>query len=565
MYCKRCGSSIPGSSRTCPFCGAEQSANKPKRKGKKLGTVLLVLALCAAVSVVAVKYGGRGGPGLPAGTERPAILPTSGQGAAVVECRTSGEFVSEISQLIGEYGFGEGDGEFACRRLIASGMSDEDAAESGAVRAVKSPDGVWVLQFDTAEAAQEALTRLTPASGSGYVEADKPVIAYAADPNMGSWGTQDLGADVFAAVLSTETYTPVTVAVVDSGVAEHAALDGHISSGWDMIEDDREAQDENGHGTHVAGIVLDVACGLDISVMPVRVLNGEGKGSSLTVSLGIRYAADNGADVINLSLGGLHSNYKDDSVAYALGKGVTVVVAAGNDSSDTAAFCPAHIDGCITVSAVNESLDLADFSNWGSEVDFCAPGVGVCSTVPGGYAYLNGTSMAAPHISGLAALLKASGLAESPADIQALLQSCSQDLGTPGWDEQFGYGLPRIDLLTELIYSPPYADTIFDGTYWNIVTGQTMGSMFQAEFSPDGSLLALSTGGLYITPGTYTYEDGVLTLTFGWVNGVRFIQDGSGGFISEQEYEMQVGYDSYVVTPSDGALFKEYADPALIE
>ena len=193
--------------------------------------------------------------------------------------------------------------------------------------------------------------------------------------------------------------------VVDSGVAEHAALDGHISSGWDMIEDDREAQDENGHGTHVAGIVLDVACDLDISVMPVRVLNGEGKGSSLTVSLGIRYAADNGADVINLSLGGLHSNYKDDSVAYALGKGVTVVVAAGNDSTDTAAFCPAHIDGCITVSAVNESLDLADFSNWGSEVDFCAPGVGVCSTVPGGYAYLNGTSMAAPHISGLAALL----------------------------------------------------------------------------------------------------------------------------------------------------------------
>ena len=181
-----------------------------------------------------------------------------------------------------------------------------------------------------------------------------------------------------------------------------------------------------------------------MKIMPVRVLGLNG-GYSSTVGMGIRYAADHGAKVINLSLGGEHSNFKDDNIKYAVSKGVTVVVSAGNEygSIDSLYYCPAHISEAICVGAIDSYDRKANFSNIGSSLDVVAPGVGIVSCVPGGsYESWNGTSMAAPHISALAAMIKLDNPSYTPAQIEQIIQNNCKDLGTSGRDNTYGYGVP---------------------------------------------------------------------------------------------------------------------------
>ena len=126
------------------------------------------------------------------------------------------------------------------------------------------------------------------------------------------------------------------MAVVDSGVdTSHPFLKNKTVGGKDFVDNDNTPNDENSHGTHVAGTIIDCVGSANVKIMPVRVLNAKGSGSVSMVSLGIKYAANNNADVINLSLGGRHSAVQDAAVQYAVGKGSTVIIAAGNDNMDT--------------------------------------------------------------------------------------------------------------------------------------------------------------------------------------------------------------------------------------
>ena len=261
-----------------------------------------------------------------------------------------------------------------------------------------------------------------------------------------SWGVSALQADKYAAYVKSYTARSVKVAIVDSGVSYHKKMDGRILSGIDLVDDDYTPSDQNGHGTHVAGTVVDCTPGIKVYILPVRVMNASGEGSPSVVGNGIRYAVSKGAKVINLSLGGYsHYQYLEDCINYAHNSGVTVVIASGNENENTKNICPAHMTNPIVVGAINSDYKRCSFSNYGSSVDLAAPGDNIISCwVGGGYALASGTSMAAPHISGAAAMYRLMYPNYGSSKTAILLRSFVQDLGASGQDDYYGKGLPKM-------------------------------------------------------------------------------------------------------------------------
>lgn len=207
--------------------------------------------------------------------------------------------------------------------------------------------------------------------------------------------------------------TRVTVAVIDSGICvEHPDLQGRTVAGFDFVERDNDPQDEYGHGCQVAGVIAANANTIGIAgvaphvqIMPLRVLDDRGLGGYALISEAVIYAVDNGADIINMSLAGpFYSQILDDAIRYALDNGATVIGAAGNGGLQGAWF-PAAFPGVIGVGSIDPSLGRSAFSNFGTNVDLYAPGSDILTTSPNGdYELTSGTSLAAPIVSGLAAL-----------------------------------------------------------------------------------------------------------------------------------------------------------------
>ncbi len=251
----------------------------------------------------------------------------------------------------------------------------------------------------------------------------------------------------------------VTVAVIDSGVdARHPDLAGNVLSGYDAIANKAGVStDPNGHGTHVAGTIAAVtgngvgvsAIAPDARILPVKVLGANGSGYMSDTAEGIIWAADHGAGVINMSLGSSSKvTAVSNAISYARSKGVVVVAAAGNErAKGSPTSYPGADEGVIGVGATDSADRIASFSNAGSYVDVSAPGVSIISTYPTAlgraYAGMNGTSMAAPHVAAVAALIKAAQPSLTPDQVQAELQNSAVDLGAAGKDNDFGFG--RID------------------------------------------------------------------------------------------------------------------------
>ncbi len=248
--------------------------------------------------------------------------------------------------------------------------------------------------------------------------------------------------------------TNVVVAVLDTGIdATHPVLAGHVLPGYDFVNEDAIPQDgpepgqpdgpAEGHGTHISGIVLLVAPGS--KVMPVRVLDVDGRGDMVVLAHAIDWAVANGADVINLSLGtDADANLLEVVIAKAQANGVLVTAAAGNDNVVTPQY-PAAYPGVVAVTALDEANHKADFANYGSEwIDLAAPGVSITSTIPVSgsilYATWSGTSMAVPFVSGAAALLRQQFPAAQPSQIADLLVQTGMSLDSynPDYAGQLG-------------------------------------------------------------------------------------------------------------------------------
>jgi subtilisin family serine protease len=283
------------------------------------------------------------------------------------------------------------------------------------------------------------------------------------DPNLGfQWGLARVHAFKAWDILSTTGGAGIIVAVVDTGVdLTHPdfACAGKLLPGTCFVEDGCSPQDDDsrGHGTHVAGIAgacTNNAVGVAgmawaVRLMPVKVLDAVGSGSHSNLARGMIYAVDNGARIINLSLGGTADSVTmSNAVNYAVNHGVLVIAAAGNCAGGGTGcggmvnpiMYPAAYPNVLAVAATDHSDEHAYFSEYHDYVDVSAPGVGITSTIIGGYGSLSGTSMATPFASGLAALAWSADRSLSAAQVRSLLEANADDLGTPGKDIYFGYG-----------------------------------------------------------------------------------------------------------------------------
>ena len=297
---------------------------------------------------------------------------------------------------------------------------------------------------------------------------------------------------------STAAFSTAVIAVVDSGIDEtHADLkekiwlnadeipgnkkdddsNGFVDDtwGWDLVRKDNAPHDKYGHGTHVSGIaaaetnngkgIAGVGFSNNIRIMPLQVLNDQGIGFTSDIAQGIKYAADNGAKVINLSLGGSGSATLKNAIDYAWNKGVVIVAAAGNNNGGAVIY-PAAYENVLAVSATNYNDNIASFSSIGTEIDVAAPGENIFSTFPSYkftigtkygraryYDVGSGTSMAAPQVAGLAGLLFAQDNTRDRVAVRNIIEATANDLGTSGKDNYFGYG--RINIYAALNYTTP--------------------------------------------------------------------------------------------------------------
>ena len=331
-----------------------------------------------------------------------------------------------------------------------------------------------LLDTVAASLPKEAIAALKNDPEIAYVEEDRTFSFAAPTPTTyvppadyaDSWSIVHIGADQSAR--NGNKGAGVKVAILDSGIDyNHPDLKDNYQGGYNFAYDNNDPFDDTriGHGTHVAGIIAakDNGTGVvgvapDASIYAVKVLNGGMMGSTSDILAGIEWAITNNMDIINMSFGIpfgplYYSQAVDDACAAAYSAGIIIVAAAGNSNQPNVDY-PAAFDSVIAVSATAKDDSHASYSNYGSKVEVAAPGSDIKSTVPGGsYALLSGTSQAAPHATGVAALMLSASIQEGNTavnivdDIRQRLGSTAHDLGDPGRDDYFGFGLVEAPLV----------------------------------------------------------------------------------------------------------------------
>jgi len=324
----------------------------------------------------------------------------------------------------------------------------------------------------------------------------------------------------------------ITIAIVDTGVdLDHPDLQAKVVPGYDFVNKDSDPSDDHGHGSHVAGIAAAVTDnGLGVAgiswgarIMPVKVLDSAGEGFTDDVAQGVIWAAEHGADIINLSLGDYNPiPVLRDAIAYAQGKWVLVVAAAGNCAQGgpdcggiNPIIYPAAYPEVIAVAATTESDGHAWFSEHHPHIDVAAPGDYVYSTYWDDiYRSSSGTSQATPHVAGLAALIWSARPGLSNDQVKDIIEATAVDLGASGKDDFFGYG--RIDAYAAVlralsatlaptervvgrtpIKAPPVPGSEFDDKSSRQVGGQTTFSYeWRDDLSEAGTVLVKLTPGV---------------------------------------------------------------------
>ncbi len=324
-------------------------------------------------------------------------------------------------------------------------------------------DHVFVAEGDAA-----TIARFRQSELSQFMEFVEPNYVYSAffggpnDPDFAKqWNLKNIHVEEAWKISKGKG---VTVAVIDTGVTRVKDLSNtQFVPGYDFVNNREQADDDNGHGTHVAGTVAQstnnrygvAGVAYEAKIMPLKVLSAQGSGTVADIAEAIRFAADHGADVISMSLGGGgESKLMKEAIDYAYGKGVMIIAAAGNSRQNAASY-PARYPHVMAVSATNLQNDKAPYSNYGAGVDIAAPGGDKSQGDSGGilqetidrrtkssvFKAFEGTSMAAPHVAGVTAAIKAVGV-QKPDQVWAILQKSARRV--PG-DERNYFGAGHLD------------------------------------------------------------------------------------------------------------------------
>ncbi|HEY0604612.1 MAG TPA: S8 family peptidase, partial [Herpetosiphonaceae bacterium] len=314
--------------------------------------------------------------------------------------------------------------------------------------------------------------------------------------------------DAYGAWDVTTGNSNIKIAIVDSGVRlSHPEFTGRVLPGYDFANNDSDPSDDVGHGTHVAGIAAasgdngEGGAGLcwQCTILPIKVTNAYGEGSDAWIASGVRWAVDQGARVINLSLGGEErSPILHEAIQYAVSKNVVVVAAAGNSADKgNAVQYPAAYEEVIAVGATDENDQRAYFSQVQPYVDVSAPGWNIPSTwsdspfLPISYLAISGTSMSTPYVTGLAALLLSINPNLDVNGVRAILTSTTDDLGAPGPDSQFGTGRINAARAVNAVRLPafdPETNPNQEGVAYFPETQHTLRGTFKSFWEQNGGL-----------------------------------------------------------------------------
>lgn len=322
--------------------------------------------------------------------------------------------------------------------------------------------------------------------------------------------------------------TSTVLAIVDTGVqANHPDLVGRCLPGRDFVNNDLDASDDEGHGTGTAGAAAATGNnGIGMAgvtwgsrILPVKVLDATGSGSYSAIASGINYSADQGAQVINLSLGGtLSSSTLQNAVNYAWNKGALIIAAAGNNGTSQTVY-PAACNNVVAVSAINPANVITSWSSYGSFVDLCAPGENIGTLQPdffpgGGYVTVSGTSFSSPITAGVACLALAVNPSLKNYHLVSLLTRNADDLGAVGRDSYYGSGKVNA---ARVVAAAPLVDTVVPTTtVTNPLNGSSIAGLRSVTISVVSSdNRAVTRAEIYIN-GRLTASSASGTFNYTW-------------------------------------------------
>ncbi|MDE7106534.1 MAG: leucine-rich repeat protein, partial [Anaeroplasmataceae bacterium] len=391
-------------------------------------------------------------------------------------------------------------------------------------------NGFHIFQYKDEQSTANAFKYFKGLPYIDYVENDEVVTveetktennAVSSLSAYSSWGAEAMGvANYVNHIQSTVSSLPeIIIAVIDTGIdTDHEWFTNRIANGGKNFSTSTnnkkvEYEDDQGHGTHVSGIITDLTLD-NVKILPVKVLNSSGIGYASSIALGVEYVTSlkkSGANIraLNMSLGGTatadSNKLYSDSISEAYDNGILPVVAAGNENTDTSYVTPANISRAITVAALANANNIyyrPYYSNYGYYVDVSAPGSAILSArMGGGTVSMSGTSMAAPHVAAAAALIFTEHNEYTHSQVEKLLRDRAVDLGDAGKDKYYGYGMVNLRYIyAELLSDVTFNQTEIECTQPFNLTITHSEATAEIYYTTDGTLPTPENGTLYTSP-----------------------------------------------------------------
>lgn len=436
------------------------------------------------------------------------MIPFSAYAADITPEISLEEFTEQLSDISEEYAE-----EPVSNRIIVK--SKRNINEFDSVDIVEGYDDLHIVQFDNSNSAEQALEYYENSKYIEYAEEDMLISVTETENSLPanydnhlSWGSSAIGVDDYFDYLGEISALPeIVVGIIDTGIdLDHEFLKSRIiETGFNNSESGKinSEDDDDGHGTHVAGIVADNTTE-NVKIKAFKCMDRDGNGKLSDVCLAVNAAVENDVDVINMSLGSRGiSSLLEDTVNNAIEQGITVCVAAGNNGQNAQNYTPANIENCITVGAINENDQKPLWSNYGDAVDIWAPGSSIESAYnDGGYKSLSGTSMATPFVAAASALVISNNKNLKPDEIKNLIVDNSRLLEETFLDYEMNalYIGVLNDFVNERAAKPTFS--IEGGIYLENISVEIKCDDPDAEiyYSTNGKRASQDNGTLYTEP-----------------------------------------------------------------